>query len=263
MLCFTSKGKVHWMKAYRIPEAGKYAKGKPIVNLLRLEEGERFRDMIPVEKFEDGKFIFFVTKKGLVKKTPLAEYSNPRSGGIIALKLNEGDDLINAWLTDGKENIIIATKLGYAIKFSEAQVRSTGRASLGVRGIRLRTKDEVIGMSKVEAGRSLFTLTEKGYGKRTKFELYRNQRRGGKGVKNLKVTQKNGHVIGVVSLGDRDEVMFVSKNGQVIRTSASEISEIGRATQGVRVMRLNEGDSVVSFARIEENGSPSNESSQS
>ena len=263
MLCFTSKGKVHWMKAYRIPEAGKYAKGKPIVNLLRLEEGERFRDMIPVEKFEDGKFILFITKKGLVKKTPLAEYSNPRSGGIIALKLNEGDDLINAWLTDGKENIIIATKLGYAIKFSEAQVRSTGRASLGVRGIRLRTKDEVIGMSKVEAGRSLFTLTEKGYGKRTKFELYRNQRRGGKGVKNLKVTQKNGNVIGVVSLGDRDEVMFVSKNGQVIRTSASEISEIGRATQGVRVMRLNEGDSVVSFARIEENGSPSNESSQS
>ncbi len=250
LLCFTSNGKVHWMKAYKIPEAGRYAKGKPVVNLLKLEEGERLRDMIPVEKFEEGRFIFFVTKKGLVKKTPLVEYSNPRSCGIIAIKLNEGDDLVKTRLTDGKADIVIATKHGYAIKFSEADVRPTGRASHGVRGIRLRKKDEIVGMNKVEKDRSLFTVTENGFGKRTKFELYRRQRRGGKGVKNMKVTKKNGSVIGIIALHDKDEVMFVSKEGQVIRTLADQISEIGRATQGVRVMRLNPKDYVVSFARI-------------
>jgi DNA gyrase subunit A len=257
LLCFTSKGKVHWMKAYKIPEAGRYARGKPVVNILRLEEGERLRDFIPVQKFEEGKFIFFVTKKGLVKKTSLAEYDNPRSGGIIAIKLNEDDDLVTAWLTDGKENIVIATKQGYAIRFSEADVRPTGRASHGVRGIRLRKKDEVVGMSKVESGRSLFTVTENGFGKRTKFELYRKQRRGGKGVKNMKVTIKNGSVVGIIALKDKDEIMFVSKEGQIIRTMADQISEIGRATQGVRVMRLNPKDYLVSFARICEDATTS------
>ena len=209
LLCFTSKGRVHWMKAYRMPEAGKYARGRPVVNLLRLEEGERLKDMIPVEKFEEGKFIFFVTKKGRVKKTDLTEYGNSRSSGIIALKLNEGDDLIQARLTDGKEDIILATRHGYAIRFNEKDVRPTGRAAHGVRGIRIRGKDEVIGVAKVERG-SLFTVTENGYGKRTKFELYRQQRRGGKGVKNLKVTGKNGEVIGIVPLHDNDGIMFVS-----------------------------------------------------
>ncbi|MCX6817523.1 MAG: DNA gyrase subunit A [Candidatus Aenigmarchaeota archaeon] len=255
LLCFTNKGKVHWMKAYRIPEAGRYARGKPIVNLLNLEEGERLRDMIPVDKFEEGKFIFFMTKKGLVKKTALVEYSNPRSCGIIALKLNDGDDLIQARLTNGKEDILIATKHGYAIRFGEKDVRPTGRASHGVRGIRLRGKDEVVGDAKFEHG-SLFTVTEKGYGKRTKFELYRQQRRGGKGVKNLKVTAKNGNVIGIVPLHDNDQILFVSKEGQVIRIFAKDVHEIGRATQGVRVMRLNDGDTLVSYARIRdaENG---------
>jgi DNA gyrase subunit A len=251
LLCFTSIGKVHWMKAYRIPEAGKYARGKPIINLLRLEDGERLRDMIPVEKFEEGKFIFFMTKKGLVKKTELVEYSNPRNGGIIALKLNDGDDLIQARLTNGKEDILIATRRGYAIRFNEKDVRPMGRASHGVRGIRLRAKDDVIGVTKIEEG-SLFTVTEKGYGKRSKFGLYKTQRRGGKGVKNLKVTSKNGEVIGIVPLHDKDEIMFVSKDGQIIRIFAKDVHEIGRATQGVRVMRLNEGDTLVSYARIRE-----------
>jgi DNA gyrase subunit A len=249
LLCFSSKGRVHWMKAYRIPEAGKYARGKPVVNLLKLGDGERLKDIIPVEKFDEGKFIFFVTKKGLVKKTDLPEYGNPRSSGIIALKLNDGDDLIQARLTDGKEDVIIATRHGYAIRFSEKDVRPTGRTAHGVRGIRIRGKDEVIGVSKVERG-SLFTVTEKGYGKRTKFEFYRQQRRGGKGVKNLKVTGKNGDVIGIVPLHDNDEIMFVSREGQIIRTFAKDIHEIGRATQGVRVMRLNEGDKLVSYAKI-------------
>jgi DNA gyrase subunit A len=251
LLCFTSKGKVHWMKAYRIPEAGKYARGKPVINLLRLEEGERLKDMIPVGKFEDGRFIFFVTRKGLVKKTSLPEYGNPRSSGIIALKLNDGDDLIQARLTNGQEDIIIATKHGYSIRFGEKDVRPTGRASLGVRGIRIRGKDEVIGVTKIEEG-SLFTVTEKGFGKRTKFGHYRQQRRGGKGVRNMKVTAKNGEIIGIVPLHDKDEIMFVSKEGQVIRIFAKDVHEIGRATQGVRVMRLNEGDMLVSYARIRE-----------
>ncbi len=255
LLCFTSMGKIHWMRAYRIPEAGKYARGKPIINLLRLGEGERLKDMIPVDKFEEGKFIFFVTKKGRVKKTSLIEYSNPRNGGIIALKLNEGDDLIQARLTDGKEDILIATRRGYAIRFNEKDVRPMGRASHGVRGIRLRAKDDVIGVTKIEEG-SLFTVTEKGYGKRSKFGLYKTQRRGGKGVKNLKVTSKNGEVIGIVPLHDRDEIMFVSKDGQIIRIFAKDVHEIGRATQGVRVMRLNEGDRLVSYARIREASEP-------
>ncbi|MEM5871913.1 MAG: DNA gyrase subunit A [Candidatus Aenigmatarchaeota archaeon] len=254
LLCFTSKGRLHWLKAYKIPEATRYARGKPFINILRLEEGEKISDIIPVQNFEEDKFIFFVTKNGIVKKTSLIEFSNPRSCGIIALKLKEGDDLVKCWLTDGKEDIVIATKNGYAIRFNEADVRSMGRMAAGVRGIKLRKGDEVVGMSKVEKDRSLFTLTENGFGKRTKFEFYRKQKRGGKGIKNMKITNKNGCVIGVIALHDNDEIILVSKEGQIIRTFANQIPEIGRATQGVRVMRLNEGDRVVSFARIcEEN----------
>ena len=250
LLCFTSRGRVHWLKAYKIPEASRYARGKPIVNILKLENGEKVKDIIPVEKFEEGKFVFFVTKKGFVKKTPLLEYSNPRSGGIIALKLREGDDLVKCWLTTGKDDIIISTKHGYAIRFNEADVRAMGRASQGVRGIKLRGNDEVVGMSKVEDGFSLLTITENGFGKRTKFELYRKQRRRGKGIKNMKITKKNGDVVGVLSTHEKDEIIIVSKNGQIIRTFVNQIPEIGRATQGVRLMRLNENDKVVSFARI-------------
>lgn len=252
LLCFTNRGKVYWIKAYRIPEVGRYGKGRPIVNLLKVERGERVRDIIPIKNFEEGMFIFFVTKKGLVKRTSLLHYSRPLSCGIRAIKLREGDDLVEAKLTDGKREIIIGTKNGYAIRFRESDVRPMGRAATGVRGIKLREGDEVVGMCMVEEEGSLLTVTENGFGKRTKFNRYRIQRRGGKGIKNMKITEKNGKVVDLVPLQDRDDVMFISKGGMIIRTHANEISEIGRVTQGVRVMRLNDNDSLVSLARIRE-----------
>lgn len=253
LLCFTNRGKVYWLKAYKIPEVGRYAKGRPIVNLLRVEKGERVRDIIPVKKFEEGKYIFFATKKGLVKKTPLLEYSRPLSCGIRAIRLREDDDLVEARLTDGYSEIVIGTKLGQAIKFNEKRVRPTGRSTMGVIGIKFKKKDDkVIGMCKVEEGGFLFATTENGFGKRSKFELYRLTNRGGKGVINLKITGKTGDVIGITPLKEDDEIMFISKNGMITRTIAKQIRETGRSASGVYVMRLNEGDKLVSFARIKE-----------
>jgi DNA gyrase subunit A len=252
LLCFTNRGKVYWIKAYRIPEVGRYSKGRPIVNLLRVDKGERVRDIIPIKKFEGEKYIFFATRKGLVKKTPLLEYSRPLSCGIRAIRLKEDDDLVEARLTDGNKEIVIGTREGYAIRFRESNVRSMGRVASGVRGIRLRGDDRVVGMCLVEPEGSLFTVTKKGYGKRTKFNKYRVQGRGGKGIKNMKITEKNGKVVGMIPLQDNDEIMFISKTGLIIRTYAKDISEIGRATQGVRVMRLNDEDILVSYARIRE-----------
>jgi len=252
LLCFTDRGKVYWIKAYRIPEVGRYAKGKPIVNLLKVEKGERVKDIIPIKKFAEGKFIFFATRKGLVKKTQLLQYSRPLSCGIRAIKLREDDDLVEARLTDGNMEMIIGTRNGYAIRFRETNVRSMGRVAAGVRGIRLREGDRVVGMCLVEPEGSLFTVTEKGYGKRTKFGKYRIQGRGGKGIKNMRITDKNGKVVGMIPLQDKDEIMFISSKGLIIRTPAKDISEIGRATQGVRVMKLNQEDHLVSFARIME-----------
>jgi DNA gyrase subunit A len=252
LLCFTDKGKVFWLKAYKIPEASRYGKGRPIINLLDVEKDEKVKDIIPIKEFEEGKYIFFVTRKGQVKKTPLMAYSRPRSCGIKAIELREGDDLVEAKPTDGTREIIIATKKGFAIRFRESDVRSMGRVASGVRGIRLRKGDHVMGICRVESDSSLFTVTVKGYGKRTQFDEYRIQTRGGKGVTNLRVTPKNGEVVGIAPLHDDDEVMFISREGMIIRAPAKDISEIGRATQGVRVMRLNKGDELVSFARIEQ-----------
>ncbi len=253
LLCFTSRGKVYWLKAYKIPEVGRYAKGRPIVNLLRVDRGERVRDIIPVKKFEEGKYIFFATKKGLVKKTPLLEYSRPLSCGIRAIRLREDDDLVEARLTDGYSEIVIATKLGLAIKFNEKRVRPTGRSTMGVVGIRFKKRDDkVIGMCKVEEGGFLFAVTENGFGKRSRFELYRLTNRGGKGVINLKVTDKTGDVIGITPLKEDDGIMFISKDGMITRTIAKQIRETGRSASGVYVMRLNDGDKLVSFARIRE-----------
>jgi DNA gyrase subunit A len=251
LLCFTNRGKVYWLKAYKIPEVGRYAKGRPIVNLLRVEKGERVRDIIPIKKFEEGRYIFFATKRGLVKKTPLLEYSRPLSCGIRAIRLREEDDLVEARLTDGYGEIVIATKLGLAIKFNEKRVRPTGRSTMGVVGIRFKKKDDkVIGMCKVEERGFLFAVTENGFGKRSKFELYRLTNRGGKGVINLKITGKTGDVIGITPLKEDDGIMFISKNGMITRTIAKQIRETGRSASGVYVMRLNEGDKLVSFARI-------------
>ncbi|MCD6590450.1 MAG: DNA gyrase subunit A [Candidatus Aenigmarchaeota archaeon] len=249
LMFFTNKGRVFWLKAYKIPETSRYSRGKHMANILMLQKDEKVKDIIPVKKFEKGFYIFFATKKGLVKKTELMEYSRPRNSGIIAIRLKEGDDLIEARLTDGNKEIILATKKGYAIRFSEADVRPMGRISSGVRGIRLRKGDEVVGTAEVVYGESLLTVTEKGFGKRTKFSLYRRQKRGGKGIKNMRITEKNGDIIGCESVNDENEVVLVSRNGLVIRTFAKDISEVGRVTQGVRVMRLDIDDKLVSLAK--------------
>jgi len=250
LLCFTNKGRLFWLKAFMIPDASKYGRGKPIVNLLNVEKDERVNTLIPIKSFDQAKYVLFASRKGLAKKTLLSLYSKPRNSGIIAIKLKQGDDLIDVRLTNGDHEIMVGTKKGYAIRFMEKDVRPVGRSASGVRGIRLRPNDEVVGVVTVEEDASLFTVTEKGYGKRTCFGLYKTQRRGGKGVKNLKISDKVGNAVGMLTLHEKDEIMFISRAGMIIRTFADQISEIGRNTQGVRVMRLDKDDTLASYARV-------------
>jgi DNA gyrase subunit A len=260
LLLFTNLGKVHWLKVYQIPEAGRYAKGTAIVNVVELAPGEKVATSIPVKAFAEDKHLFLVTKQGTVKKTPLSEFSNPRKGGIIAVTLTEKDELIAVELTDGKQDIIIATKEGNAIRFNEADVRPMGRTAQGVIGIRLRDQDEVIGATLVQPNKFLLTLTELGYGKRSAFEEYGVIKRGGMGVINIKVTDKNGKAIMIQAVKEDDELLVITQNGIVIRTPANQISVIGRNTQGVRVIKLEDGDKVTSVAVVQEkengNGAP-------
>ncbi len=249
ILFFTNLGKVHWIKVYQLPEASRYAKGTAIVNLLQLGQGEKVTAFIPVKAFEENKFLFMVTANGTVKKTSLAEFSNPRKGGIIALGLEEKDELKSVMLTDGNQQIIIATESGMAVKFDESDVRPMGRTATGVIGIRLRD-DKVVGATLAEDTRSLVTVTENGYGKRSPISEYRLISRGGVGVINIKITEKNGKVIGIASVSDEDELMLISQSGVLIRTPVKGISVIGRNTQGVRVMKLDEKDKVISIAKI-------------
>ncbi len=249
ILFFTSLGKVHWIKVYQLPEAGRYAKGTAIVNLLQLGQGEKVTAFIPVKKFEENKFLFMVTANGTIKKTSLAEFSNPRKGGIIALNLEEKDELKSVMLTDGNQQIIIATKQGSAVKFHESDVRPMGRTATGVIGIRLRD-DQVIGATIADDKLSLVTITENGYGKRSPISEYRLINRGGVGVINIKITDKNGVVVGIAAVTDTDELMLISQSGILIRTPVTGISVIGRNTQGVRIMRLDEKDKVISVAKI-------------
>lgn len=252
LLCFTSKGKVHWLNVYQVPEAGRYAKGTALVNVLALQSDEKVTAVLPVKEFKQGIFVFFVTRKGTVKKTDLSEFSNPRKGGIVALGIEPDDCLIAAELTDGKRQVVIATKQGMAVKFSEGDVRDMGRTAFGVIGIKLRESDEVVGATVADDSDTLLTVTESGFGKRTVVSDYRLISRGGVGVINVKITDKNGSVVAVKSVKDSDDVMIISEKGIVIRTSVRGISDIGRATQGVRVMKLEEGDRVVSVAVIQE-----------
>ncbi len=256
LLLFTNLGKVHWLKVYQIPEAGRYAKGTAVVNLLQLEQGEKVATCIPVKEFKQDQYLFLVTKEGTVKKTPLSEFSNPRKGGIISVTLTEKDELISVLLTDGKKDIIIATKEGNAIRFNESDVRPMGRTAQGVIGIRLR-EDEVIDAVLAEPNKTLLTLTELGYGKRTAFEEYSTIKRGGLGVINIKTTDKNGKAVAIKTVTDQDELLVITQSGIAIRIPANQISVIGRNTQGVRVIKLEEGDKVTSVAVVQEkeNGS--------
>ncbi len=251
LLCFTDKGKVYWLKVYNIPEAGRYSKGKPIINLIDgFETDEKITAVIPIREFDKGHYLLFATKKGKIKKTRLMEYSRPRAGGIWAIKLDENDKCIDVVLTDGKKKIIIASKFGQAVRFDESDARPLGRYSQGVIGMRLKKHDEVIGMVIAEEGLTLLTITENGYGKRTEIEEYRLINRGGSGVINIQTSDRNGNVVAVKTVSDEDELIITSKDGQVIRTSAKFISVIGRNTQGVRIMRLNQGDKCIDIAKI-------------
>ena len=250
LLLFTSKGIVHCVKAFEIPEASRYAKGTNLVNIIRLSKDEKINSLIPIEKFSEDLFLTMCTKNGLIKKTPLKLFSKPRQGGIIAIKIKPEDSLVSVLLTDGKQNLFIATEAGRAVKFNETQVRPMGRNSSGVRGIKIN-RSKVIGME--YAQNSILTVTEKGYGKRTNVDDYRLINRGGKGVINIKVTEKNGKVVGIKSVNPETELMFISQNGIIIRISAKDISEIGRNTQGVRVMRISENDKLNAIAKVDNN----------
>jgi len=250
LLCFSTKGRIYWLKVYQIPEASKYSKGKAIVNLLNLKGDEKITVVIPIKQFDDRHFLMMATKKGVVKKTPLNAYSHPRKGGIIGIQLRENDELVTVRLTPGTLKFILGTKKGHAIRFEETDVRSMGRSATGVRGIRLMKGDEVVGMEVALEHGSLLTITENGYGKRSPIKEYRLIGRGGKGVINIKTTERNGNVVGIKTVKDDDEVMILSKNGIVIRIPVKDISDIGRNTQGVRIMRLKEDDKVSTIDRV-------------
>lgn len=251
VLCFTNTGKVHWLKVHEIPQAGRAAKGKAIVNLIGISSTERVTAVLPVKDFVDGKYVFFSTKNGVVKKTDLLAYSNPRIGGIIALAVDEGDELIGAKLTDGTQDVFIGTKTGKAIRFNETDVRSMGRTARGVTGIRMDRDDVVVGMEILGDGNSIVTISENGYGKRTEVAEYRKQSRGGKGIINLKTVPKVGFVTGIRQVAGNEDVILISNGGKIIRLQVSEISQLHRSTQGVRLIYLDEGEKLVGVARAE------------
>ncbi|MBI2649785.1 DNA gyrase subunit A [Candidatus Woesearchaeota archaeon] len=250
ILFFTNKGKVHWIKVYNLPEASRQARGKAIVNLLELQNDEIVTAFVPVRNFDNTHYLIMSTKKGTVKKTGLMAYSNPRKHGIVAIKLEQNDELINVELTDGNQQIILATKNGNAVRFEERNVRPTGRSAQGVRGISLKDNDEVIGMVVASDEKTLLSVTENGYGKRTPIAEYRLINRGGSGVINIQCSERNGKVVSICPVAENDDIIFISKNGIIIRVPATDISVIGRNTQGVTIMKLEANDKVVSAVKV-------------
>ena len=251
MLFFSNFGRLYWLKTYQIPESSRTAKGKAMVNLFPLADGERISTAISVKDFKDGYLVMF-TKAGIVKKTKLDEYSNPRSKGIIAVNLDEGDELIVVSRTSGKSDLVIGTKNGLAIRFKEEDVRSVGRTARGVIGIRLTEGDEVVSANVIEERTTLLTVTEKGLGKRTNIDGYPVHRRGGKGVISIKVVEKGGNAVGLIQVQDEDEIVLITNGGMVIRMPARNISVLGRNTQGVKLMDLDPEDRIVSMGRVVE-----------
>lgn len=250
LLFFTNKGKVHWLKTYQIPEASRYAKGSNLVNLLHLGKDENVTSILPVKQFLNDLFLVFVTKKGIVKKISLNSFSKPRKGGIMAINLKEEDSVVDVILSGPGARYVICSMKGRAVKFGEGDVREIGRSGMGVRGIKLRENDAVVGVNVANDDLDLLTVTENGYGKRTKLSEYRFIKRGGSGVRNIKVTEKTGKVVGVKVVDEGDDIMLISNKGQVIRMSVKGISRIGRNTQGVRLVRLKEGDNVAGVSKV-------------
>jgi len=252
VLIFTDRGRVHWLKVHEIPEVGPQGRGKAVVNLVQLHPQEKIAAFAAVKEFVSGRYVLLATRKGIVKKTELSAFSNPRAGGIIALSVEDDDALIEAVLTSGADEILLATRDGMAIHFSEEDVRPMGRAAYGVKGIELEAGDEVVALEVVAAGGTVLTVTENGYGKKTSLDEYRVQSRGGKGLINIKTSGRNGKVVGVKFLKGDEGVMLITEKGMIIRLNTADISTIGRNTQGVRLIQLEEGDHLVSVARLAE-----------
>ena len=252
VMFFTNTGRVNRMKAYEIPEAGRTARGTAIINLLQLMPGERITAVIPISKFEEGQYLMMATRKGLVKKTPIQDYANVRKIGLAAISLRDDDELIEVKATDDKKDIILVTKYGQCIRFKESDVRSTGRVSMGVRGINLLDGDEVVAMQLNTQGYYLLVVSENGMGKRTSISEFTCQNRGGKGVKCYKITEKTGNVIGAKAVNEENEIMMITTEGIIIRLQCSDISILGRITSGVKLINLSDGVTVASFAKVRE-----------
>ncbi|MFS9336487.1 DNA gyrase subunit A [Streptococcus intermedius] len=251
LLFFTNKGRVYRLKGYEIPEYGRTAKGLPIVNLLKLDEGETIQTIINVQAEHDThSYLFFTTRHGVVKRTSVTEFANIRQNGLKALNLKEEDELINVFLTNGQADIIIGTKMGYAVRFNENQVRNMGRSATGVRGVNLRTDDHVVGASVISDNQEVLVITEKGYGKRTLASEYATKGRGGKGMKTANITEKNGPLAGLMAVNGDEDLMIITNTGVIIRTNVANISQTGRATLGVKVMRLDKGAQIVTFTSV-------------
>jgi DNA gyrase subunit A len=252
ILIFTDRGRVYWLKVHEVPDVGPQGKGKAVVNLVQLQTGEKIAAFSAVKEFAEGRHVLLTTRKGIVKKTELSAFSNPRQAGIIALSVEDDDALIDAVLTDGKDELLIGTRDGMAIHFSEEDVRPMGRTAYGVKGIELEEGDQVVALEVVAEGGTVLTVSEHGYGKRTALDEYRIQTRGGKGLINIKTGGRNGRVVGVKFLRADEEVMLITEKGMIIRLNTADISTIGRNTQGVRLIQLEEGDHLVSVARLAE-----------
>jgi DNA gyrase subunit A len=249
-LCFSDHGKLYWLKVYQLPQASRGARGKPIVNLLPLQEGERISAMLSIKDFDEGKFVFMATSLGTVKKTPLGLFSRPRASGIIAVALDDGDKLVGVAITDGTKDILLFTTGGKAIRFAEDEVRAMGREAAGVRGVRLSDEHRVNALIVAEQG-YILTASENGFGKLTPLEDFPRHGRGGQGVIALQVTDRNGRMIGALQVSLDDEIMLMSQAGVLVRTPVKDISVVGRNTQGVRLIRLEEGDQLSGLERID------------
>ncbi|MGH0036078.1 MAG: DNA gyrase subunit A [Myxococcota bacterium] len=258
LLFFTNKGRVHWLKVHELPQMGRAARGRSIANVLQLAPEERVQTMLSVRSFDavDDEYIMLATRRGVVKKTPLSAYANPRRGGIIAIKLASDDELIAVGRTRPSNHVMMATRRGKAIRFDESNARAMGRTAAGVRGISLGDDDSLVGMEVLSPGATILTITERGYGKRTPLDDYRVQNRGGQGIITIRTSERNGEVVGVAQVVDDDEVMLITDGGKVLRCKVKGISTMGRATQGVRVMDLNEGEKIVAVARLAEGDEP-------
>ncbi len=252
LLCFTNRGRVHWLKVFGLPQLGRGARGKPLVNLLQLSQDEKVSEVLAVRSFDEGDFVLLCTRRGTIKKTALESYSSPRRGGIIAIKLGDDDELIGAARTSGSDEVLVATQEGKSIRFNESQVRPMGRTAAGVKAITTRADDFAVGMEILRPDRSILTITENGFGKRSELDEYREQNRGGQGIITIKTTARNGPVVGIAQVTDQDEVMLITSNGKILRMTVDGIPTMGRNTQGVRLMDTEAGERVVSVAKLAE-----------